>query len=120
MMTGITKQLKLERISRGHLVELPLLKQGQGIHSARVSCKLNNPITYGKLTMKILVGQNSCFFKCRHVFSKASTHMHANAFCIYVYNSNIYLIPMSFLAASLKVYPIAGDSLVILYCFCWP
>lgn len=69
----------------------------------------------------ILAGQD--FFKChRMFFLNKHTHacMHTHTFHIYVYNSNIYLIPMSFLAASLKVYPIAGDSLVILYCFCWP
>lgn len=50
-MPGITKQLKLERISGGHLVQPLLLKHGQVIHSTHVICKLNKPITDGNLTM---------------------------------------------------------------------
>lgn len=51
IVPGLIEQLRLERISGGLLVQPPLLKQGQVIRSANVICNMNNPITYGKVTM---------------------------------------------------------------------
>jgi len=50
---GITKELRLEGLFGGDLVQSPLLKQGEVVRSSQVICKLNNAITYGELNMQL-------------------------------------------------------------------